>query len=369
MSWLYRIARPFLFRMDAETAHNLTIKALNRNLVPCPKAFADPRLETVLWNRKFPNPIGLAAGFDKNAAVIGLMLKCGFGFVEVGTVTPKPQAGNPKPRIFRNVANQAVINAMGFPNGGLAAFKENFQKYLEIRPLPTGQVGINIGMNKDQKNPARDYRMLIHHLGPLADYLTVNISSPNTPGLRNLQKREHLGPLLHEILEERARSCGTAPPPLLVKLAPDLNEDEQQEITETVLEAGIDGLILTNTTLDRPESLPPEFRNRKGGLSGAPLKDKATATIHNFYSLTGGRIPIIGAGGVSTAADAYEKIRAGASLIQLYSALVFYGPDVVRQINTGLIKLLEQDGFLRMADAVGTAHNGHGKKNSKKRNA
>ena len=353
---LYRIARPVLFRMDAEKAHDLTLKALRSGLVPSLPSVVDPALEVTLWDRKFPNPVGLAAGFDKNAAVIGAMLGFGFGFVEVGTVTPKAQAGNPRPRVFRDEQSGAVINAMGFPNEGMAAFKNNFEKFLGRKPRPPGVIGINIGMNKDQAEPAKDYRTLIRALGPLADYLTVNISSPNTPGLRDLQQKGPLADLLGELMEERKKSCGAAPPPLLLKLAPDLDENRQGEIAAVCLNAGVDGLILTNTTLARPPSLPPVFAACKGGLSGRPLKERSTAVIHNFYRLTGGRLPLIGLGGVSGAADAYEKIRAGASLVQLYTALVFYGPDVVREVNTGILQLLKRDGFTRVGQAVGADH-------------
>lgn len=353
---LYRLARPFLFRIDAEKAHNLTLKALRAGLVPPVQRVSDPALETTLWDRKFPNPVGLAAGFDKNAAVIGPMLGLGFGFVETGTVTPKPQDGNPKPRVFRNAQSESVINAMGFPNGGAETFKRNFGEFLERRPRPSGVIGINIGMNKGQTDPAKDYRSLVRSLGPLADYLTVNISSPNTPGLRDLQRRDALLDLLGAIMDERARACGSNPPPLLVKLAPDLTDAQQKESAAAALEAKIDGLILTNTTTGRPASLPDAFSSRPGGLGGKPLCTASTKIIHNFYKLTGGKLPIIGVGGISGPQDAYDKIRAGASLVQFYTALVFQGPCVVRKINTGLIDLMKRDGFVRIGQAVGAGH-------------
>lgn len=363
----YRLARPFLFRMDAERAHDLTLKALRAGLIPPIQRISDPALETTLWDRKFPNPVGLAAGFDKNAAVIGPMLGMGFGFVETGTVTPKPQAGNQKPRIFRHAHSESVINAMGFPNEGAEAFKRNFEEFLERRPRPPGVIGINIGMNKGQTEPAKDYRVLVRSLGPLADYLTVNISSPNTPGLRNLQKRDAFLDLLGIIMEERGRACGSNPPPLLVKLAPDLTEAQQEEIAAASLEAGIDGLILTNTTTERPAHLPDDFVSRPGGLSGRPLRDPSLKIIHNFYKLTGGKLPVIGVGGISGPQDAYDKIRAGASLIQLYTALVFQGPSVVRKINTGLIDLMKRDGFARIGQAVGAGHVRQNEKEQKSR--
>ncbi|MEM7651496.1 MAG: quinone-dependent dihydroorotate dehydrogenase, partial [Pseudomonadota bacterium] len=325
---LYALARPFLFTIKPETAHGLTITAMKNGLMPSCAAVNDPALEQTLWGLKFPNPVGLSAGFDKNAEVIGPSFKMGFGFVEVGTVTPKPQHGNPKPRIFRDPSNDAVINRMGFPNAGMNAFKANLEEFLGQSSRPKGVVGLNIGMNKTQKTPAKDYAVLIKMLGPMADYLAVNISSPNTPGLRDLQKREPLLELLSVIKEERRKACGDHPPPLLVKFAPDLDEAQQEELAQAALEAEIDGLILSNTTLARPDALPANFAAEKGGLSGQPLTEKSTQVIHNFYKLTGGKLPIIGVGGVSNGQQAYEKIKAGASLVQLYSALVFKGPGV-----------------------------------------
>lgn len=354
---LFRLGKPFLHALDAETAHGLTLRGLKTGLVPCDPIQDDPRLKTVLWGRPFPNPVGLAAGFDKNADVPGAMLKLGFGFVELGTVTPKPQSGNPRPRVFRHMGSHAVINRMGFPNQGVEAFKKNLQAFLDLKPRPPGLVGINIGMNKTQTEPAKDYCFLIRALGAYADYLAVNISSPNTPGLRNLQNRENLLPLLEQILAERKKSCGTeAPPPVLVKLSPDLDPAQQETIAGALVESGIDGLILTNTTLDRPDDLPYPFREQPGGLSGAPLTTKSTEVIRDFYRLTKGVLPIIGVGGVSSADDAYAKIRAGASLVQLYSALVFHGPALVKNIRDGLSSRLDRDGFSTLSEAVGADH-------------
>lgn len=354
MAGLYDILRPLLFRLDPESAHNLTLKALKTGLVPTRPAISNPALEVTLWERKFPNPVGLAAGFDKNAAAIGPLLQLGFGFVEVGTVTPKPQHGNLRPRIFRDQQTQSIINAMGFPNEGLNRFKANIEKFLSTRPRPAGLIGINIGMNKNQSHPIDDYVLLVHQLGPLADYLCVNISSPNTPGLRDLQKRQNLLPLINVLLEERTKACGVVDaPPLLVKLSPDLDEAQQEEIADTVIAAGIDGLVLTNTTTGRPASLSFEFAGKPGGLSGALLRERSIAMVRNFYRLTGGRVPIIGVGGIFDADDAYEKIKAGASLIQLYTGLVFGGPAVVKAINTGLLDRLRRDGLTRISEAVG----------------
>lgn len=352
----YKIIRPAIMKLDPETAHGLTIRAMKNGLMPLPRAVSDPRLIQTLWDRQIPNPVGMAAGFDKNAEVIGALFRMGFGLVEAGTVTPKPQQGNPKPRIFRHVAGEAVINAMGFPNHGLNAFRAHIEAFLSRKARPQGLLGINIGMNKDQKVPEKDYTQLIHQLGPLADYLAVNISSPNTPGLRNLQARENLLPLLATLLEARDKACRGAPPPLLVKLAPDLDNAQQADIARTVLEAKIDGLILTNTTLDRPDSLPDDFKARKGGLSGRPVREKSTALINSFYELTGGNLPIIGVGGIHSGEDAYEKIRAGASLVQIYSGMVYHGPELLNDIKRSLLAALDRDGFCNINEAVGADH-------------
>lgn len=355
---LYSLSSPLLFTLDPEKAHNLglkTLKTAGQFIPECTKFKTDTRLQVNVWNKTFPNPIGLAAGFDKNAEVVVPMLKLGFGFVEAGTVTPKPQQGNPKPRIFRDPANNAVINRLGFPNTGLSDFKFNIERFRSSNAPPTGVLGINIGMNKDQTEPAKDYVALIKELAPLADYLTVNISSPNTPGLRDLQKREFLLELMELLHKTRAEVCtGQNLPPILVKLAPDLNEEQQADLAQTALDGGIEGLILGNTTLDRPTYLSNGFRDEKGGLSGQPLTDKSTAVIANFYRLTKGNIPIIGVGGVSNARQAYDKIKAGASLVQLYTALIFEGPHIAHDINKDLVSLLENDGHTKISDAIGT---------------
>lgn len=356
MPGFYDLFRPLIFKADPETAHQLTLKALKSGLLPPCGSIDDPALEVKLWGLKFPNPVGLSAGFDKNAEVIGPAFRMGFGFVEAGTVTPKPQPGNPAPRVFRDPKTESVINRLGFPSEGMNAFKSNLEKFLDSKHRPPGVLGINIGMNKAQTEPAKDYTVLINMLGPMADYITINISSPNTPGLRNLQERGPLLELLAAVLAERKRSCGDHPPPLLVKLAPDLSEDQQEEIARTVLEAGIDGIILSNTTLDRPDSLPGDFAAEKGGLSGQPLTAKSTEIIRSFYRLTEGKLPIIGVGGISSGSDAYDKIRAGASLVQLYTSLVFKGPTVANSINQGLLALLKKDGFKNISQAVGADH-------------
>ncbi len=344
---LYSLMRPAVFKIDPESAHSITLKALKAGVVrSCAKVHSD-RLKQDLFGLRFENPVGLAAGFDKNAEVIAPILNLGFGFTEVGTVTPKPQAGNPRPRIFRDPPNEAVINRLGFPNDGLPAFKRNLERAEHV----SGIVGVNIGMNKDQSDPAADYCALIEALAPLADYLTVNISSPNTPGLRNLQEKEPLTALLRRLTSVR----GENGPALLVKLAPDLSDVQQAEIAGVLMECAVDGVILSNTTLERPEYLSAGFADEKGGLSGAPVRDKSTALIANFYRLTGGKLPIIGVGGVFNAQHAYDKIRAGANLIQLYTGMIYEGPEIANRINAGLIDLLERDGFNNITEAVGTA--------------
>ena len=358
---LYPLLRPLLLRLDAERAHGLAIAALRAGLGGRVRTNGAPALRQTLWGRDFANPVGLAAGFDKNAEIPGAALNLGFGFVEAGTVTPRPQAGNPRPRVFRAADHGAVINRMGFPNRGLEDFRARMQAF-RARPGPAGPVGVNIGMNKDQADPAADYCLLLRELGPYADYVAVNISSPNTPGLRDLQDPQAFLDLTGRILAERAR-CGLDATPLLVKFSPDMGLAQLEGLAGAVLRSGIDGMILTNTTLARPASLPAAFAAEKGGLSGQPLRDRATETLRALYRLTGGRLPLIGLGGIATAADAYARIRAGASLVQVYSALVFEGPALARRLRDGLAALLERDGFAAVADAVGADHR-HGTVNA-----
>lgn len=351
---LYKTISPLLFNIKPETAHSLTLKAMRLGAMPKYKSINTPALEQTICGLKFPNPVGLAAGFDKNAEVIAPSFHLGFGFVEVGTVTPKPQDGNPKPRIFRAPEHKAVINRMGFPNEGMEVFKDNLEKFLSQKARPTGVVGLNIGMNKNQKEPVKDYCTLIRMLAPMADYLTINISSPNTPGLRNLQKREPLIELLEAVKNERQKACRTDQPPLFVKLAPDLDDEQIKELSETLIEGGVDGVILTNTTLDRPNYLPKDFREEKGGLSGQPVTEKSTNTIRKFYAYLKGHMPIIGIGGISNAQQAYEKIKAGASLVQLYTGLIYEGPAIATNINSDLAQLIEKDGYKNISEAIGT---------------
>ncbi len=346
--------RPALHSMSPEMAHMVTIKALRFGLTPRQDIIDDPRLNINLCGLALKNPIGLAAGFDKNAEAIKGLFELGFGAVEVGTVTPNAQEGNPSPRVFRDKKNNAVINRMGFPNQGLRVFKENIEDYLNSNDINKAILGLNIGMNKDQTNPGDDYCNLISALNRYADYFTINISSPNTPGLRNLQQRDNLLPLIEQIKASQNKLDSDKKPPLFIKLAPDLKDDEREEIAETLIEAHIDGVILSNTTLDRPEFLDHDFKGQAGGLSGAPLTQKSTKIIEDFYRYTKGQLPIIGVGGISNAQDAYDKICAGASCIQIYSALIFQGPDLIPSINKGILELLSNDGFSSISKAVGS---------------
>lgn len=345
-----KIALPFLHMMDAETAHGISVAALKSGLLTKKARPCDPSLVLSLFGRVFPNPVGLAAGFDKTAETMDAMLGYGFGFAEVGTVTPRPQEGNPRPRVFRHKQTQSVINRMGFPNEGADVFEKNYTHFRERGKNALGIVGINVGKNKNQDEALADYVALVHRFGKMCDYLTVNISSPNTPGLRDLQNPDELLPFLRQLVIVRNARCKT---PLLVKLAPDLNDDQCKAIAECVMESGIDGLILTNTTLGRPDILPDDFKSQMGGLSGRILQDKSTDIIRAFYKYTDGKMPIIGAGGVDSAESAYAKIKAGASLVQLYTALVYKGTGLPSKINKGLVKLLKADGYENISQAIG----------------
>ena len=350
----YILTRPLLHLFDPETAHGFAIAALKAGLVGGDSAPSDPVLAQSLWNLQFPNPIGLAAGFDKDAEVPDAMLRTGFGFVETGTVTPRPQPGNPRPRLFRLSDDEAAINRFGFNSGGL----EPYANRLAARRGRSGIVGANVGKNKETERAEDDYAAGIERVAPLADYLVVNISSPNTEGLRDLQARRSLETLLQASLDARARSLPDTQqrPPLLVKVAPDLDTEEIRDIAEVVIATGIDGLIIGNTTLDRPASLRSRDKAETGGLSGKPLLEKSTKCLSEFWRLTEGKVPLIGCGGVSSGADAYAKIRAGASLVQLYTALVFHGPMLASQVARELAVLLKKDGFETVADAVAADH-------------
>jgi len=351
---LYRLAWPLLRRVDAETAHRATIAALRLGLAPRARQPDDPALAVTLWGRRFANPVGLAAGFDKHAEVPDAMLGLGFGFVEVGTVTPRPQPGNPRPRIFRLVEDAAVINRLGFNSQGL----DRVRARLERRRARgrRGIVGVNIGANRDSPDPAADYVRGLSALARVADYVTVNVSSPNTPGLRDLQERERLRDLLARLAAARA-APGPAPgPPLLLKIAPDLSLDQLADIVDLAAETGTDGLIVSNTTVSRPPGLKSPHRAEPGGLSGAPLFGPSTELLRAAYRLSRGGMTLVGVGGVSSGAQAYAKIRAGASLVQFYTALVYAGPGLVARIKAELVGLLRRDGFASIAQAVGADH-------------
>jgi dihydroorotate dehydrogenase len=340
---LYPLFRPLAFALDAERAHRLTIRAL-RLLPGGAPAQADPTLSINVAGIDFPNPVGLAAGFDKDAEVYAQMLGFGFGFVEVGTLTPLAQAGNPKPRLFRLAEDRAVINRMGFNNGGQSAALAR----LGGRKPGSGIVGVNIGANKDSADRIIDYVAGVAAMTGVADYLTVNISSPNTPGLRALQGKEALGDLLAAITE--ARGAG---PPIFLKVAPDLERHEVDDIAAAAIANKVDALIVANTTLSRP-MLRSSHRAEAGGLSGAPLKALALERLRDFRRATGGAMPLIAAGGIENGVDAYRRIKAGASLVQLYSALVYQGPSLADAVAREMKLLLQRDGHARLAEAVGT---------------
>ena len=352
-NFVFRAGMPLLRMFSPEAAHGLAIRGLKLGLAGRSAAAADPLLATRVWNLEFANPVGLAAGFDKDADVMDAMLALGFGFVEAGTVTPLPQPGNPKPRLFRLYEDAAVINRFGFNSKGLVPFVEKL-KARERR----GIVGANVGKNKLTEDAAADYVKGIEAVCRHADYLVCNVSSPNTPGLRNLQARDQIAALIGRVLEARSRAMAGAKiiPPLLAKVGPDLNDQEKQDIAEVALASGIDGLIVGNTTIDRPATLRSGHAAETGGLSGAPLKQKSQACITDMYRLTGGRLPIIGCGGIASGADAYARIRAGASLVQLYSALVYGGPGMVVDIKRDLAACLRADGYQSVSDAVGANH-------------
>jgi dihydroorotate dehydrogenase len=350
MADLYKLAGPVLRLLDPEAAHGVAICVLKAGLAPVGAKFEDPILSVKLWDLEFANPIGLAAGFDKNAEVPDAMCEQGFGFVEIGSVTPRPQIGNPKPRLFRLTRDRAVINRMGFNNDGMDVVAERLAKG------HSGILGVNLGKNKDTENALDDYVLGAEKLASYADYIVVNVSSPNTPGLRLLQGGDQLKSLLAGVREVLNKSDSGKRPPLLVKIAPDLADEDLAEIATVSLEVGIDGLIATNTTIQRPASLTDAHSSEGGGLSGQPLMNLSTSVLSQMYQLTEGKLPLIGVGGVSSGADAYEKIRAGASLVQLYSALVYQGPGLVNRIKRELLACLKKDGFASITDAVGADH-------------
>ncbi|WP_417230106.1 quinone-dependent dihydroorotate dehydrogenase [Brevundimonas sp.] len=334
-TWLLR-------RMDPEIAHGLALRALAWVPLPAPPA-DDPILATTVAGLTLGNPVGLAAGLDKNGEVLRGLSRLGFGFIECGSVTPRPQDGNPKPRLFRLTEDRAVINRMGFNNAGLDAFADR----LAHRP-PQAVVGANLGANKDTEDKAADYVTGLRRLAGRADYFTINISSPNTPGLRALQGRAALDDLLGRIAEARSPGGG----PVFLKIAPDLSVAEIGMIVEATLAHGIDGLIVSNTTLDRPDSLRSPRKDEAGGLSGAPLKARARLALRAAAEAGAGRLPLIAVGGIDSGAEAYARIRAGAAAIQLYSALIYEGPGLVARIKRDLAARLRADGFSTVHEAI-----------------
>jgi dihydroorotate dehydrogenase len=344
MSVWYGLADLFLSRLDAETAHGLAVRSLKTGLVPGDRRPDPPSLKVSVWGRELPNPIGLAAGFDKNAEVPDAMLRMGFGLVEIGSVTPKPQPGNPRPRLFRLSEDRGVINRMGFPGQGL----EVALSRLAARPR-RGFVGVNIGANKDSTDRAADYVTCAAALASYADYLVCNVSSPNTPGLRNLQGRQQLSDLLKRVQD----AIAAKPVPLLVKIAPDATDDDLDDIVVVCRDLRMDGIIIGNTTLSRPATLRSPRKSETGGLSGAPLTALSTEVVAKTAKRVEKQFPLIGCGGVGSGADAYAKIRAGATLVQLYSAMVYEGPPLVRRVKDELAALLTRDGFKSVAEAVG----------------
>ena len=341
---LYDLIRPAIFALDPERAHRLTIAALK--LMPSAKAPPqDGALAVDIAGIRFPNPLGMAAGFDKDAEIPKALFGLGFGHVEVGSITPLPQKGNPKPRLFRLTQDEAVINRMGFNNGGAGAAADRIGALRDR----SGVLGINIGANKDSADRIADYATMARIMAPLATYLTVNVSSPNTPGLRALQDEGALMALLDAVMAEQ----GSGGPPVFLKVAPDLERSDIDAIARIAIDKGLAALIVSNTTIDRP-LLRSAHRDQTGGLSGAPLKAKALERLRDFRRATGGAMPLVGVGGIATAEDAWERIRAGASLVQLYSAMIYRGPGIARAITGGLEALMRRDGFTSIAEAVGT---------------
>jgi dihydroorotate dehydrogenase len=339
-------AMPAVRLLDAETAHGLALRALALGLAGADTTRDPPALQMRCLGRLFPNPIGLAAGFDKNAEAVLPLMRLGFGFVEAGTVTPRPQPGNPRPRLFRLSKNRAVINRMGFNNAGLDAYRDRLAA-LPPRPCP---FGANIGINKEGADPERDYPALVAALTPFADYITINVSSPNTPGLRDLQGEARLRAILLAI-----NAAVPVRPPLLVKLAPDLSDAGLEAVVQAATDCGAAGLIISNTTIARPPDLAGRNALQAGGLSGAPLFTRSTAMLAQAHRLAGGRLTLIGVGGVRTGADALAKIRAGASLVQLYTEFAYAGPALIPRIKQELLELMQAQGFSTVAEAVGTA--------------
>ncbi|MBL0320002.1 MAG: quinone-dependent dihydroorotate dehydrogenase [Alphaproteobacteria bacterium] len=348
---MFNILRPLIFSLNPEFAHRAAVNALALGAVPAQPHYNPPELKVNIWNKTFGNPIGLAAGFDKHGECYPALFDQGLGCVEIGGVTPLSQPGNPKPRLFRLTEDEAVINRMGLNSQGI----EFCARQLEKNGKQPGIVGINIAPNKDSNDWVSDYLTSFKRVKGLVDYISVNISSPNTPGLRSMQSDDNLYELLIALINERNQGLSThnnKTLPILIKIAPDLSSEELEHIAQTCLNTKVDGVIISNTTLERP-NLKSHFGHEKGGLSGKPLFALSTQTLKQFYQLTQGTIPLIGVGGISSSEEAYTKIKSGATLLQLYSALVFKGFGLVTQIKRDLVGLLEKDGFKDISEAVG----------------
>ena len=337
--------------LPPEISHNLTLKLLQLTLNQ-KKIINDPILHQHIFGLDFSNPIGMAAGFDKNAEVVNALLSLGFGFVEAGTVTPKPQYGNDKPRIFRLNDDSAIINHLGFNNKGATYVAKKLRK-LNLNPLSKGIVGINIGKNKHSSNYLDDYTYCLEKLGPFAHYVTINISSPNTPGLLDLQNRGQIETLVQAIKDTKNNLLSLEKTPIFYKIGPDMNEEQIRDIALMSLANNIDGLVISNSTVERLSTLNSALKNEIGGLSGKPLFLKSTLMLKKMYTLTNGQIPIIGVGGISNGLECYEKIKAGASLVQLYTALTFEGPKLIYKILNELVNLLKTDGYKNIKEAIG----------------
>ena len=346
---MYAFVRPLLHKIDPEKAHGLAIAGLKSGLHPRFRADFSERLHAKVAGLDFSNPLGMAAGFDKNAEVPGPLLELGFGFCEIGSVTPRPQEGNPKPRLFRLTEDKGVINRMGFNNKGAEAALSRFK----ARAGRPGIVGINIGANKDSEDRIADYATMARLMAPYASYLAVNVSSPNTPGLRALQDENALVALIEGVIEARDEAAPDNPPPIFLKVAPDLEQGDIDDIARIAIDKSLDALIVSNTTIARPD-LKSRHAHEAGGLSGEPLREMAQQRVRDFRKATGGAIPLVGVGGISTAEHAWDRIRAGASLVQLYSAMVFHGPGLGGDIARGLERLMVRDGFSSIAEAVGS---------------
>ncbi len=346
MNALFGFGQTLLLALDPERAHELTVKSLELGLYPRPAEPDDERLKQRIFGLDFSNPIGMAPGFDKNARVPREILAMGFGFVEVGTLTPRPQSGNPLPRVFRSIGDRAVINRLGFNNEGQDA------ALARLKRRPAGIVGVNIGAGRDSPDRIADYVSGIERMGAVASYFTVNISSPNTPGLRDLQAPAALDALLKRV--QAARGALPNKPPLLVKLAPDLADDDLPEVVGVIVANGVDGIVVSNTTLARNGLKDARFARETGGLSGRPLFARATRMLARVYKLTGGKLPLIGVGGIDSEETALAKVEAGASLLQLYTGLVFEGPALIGRIKRALVAAIERAGAKDLKPLVGT---------------